>query len=137
MYFPIADAVSFANMLYSRQIRPPIYSLKQSRLRKRRVIRFAILYFAMFILFLVLMIGPVIVRNFISFNLSIPLELMQPTGQNNNDTSASATGSSLIAGGAAASAGGGGGGGGGSATAAATAAATGLNFGTIGRFRRF
>lgn len=124
-------------MLCSRQIRPPIYSLKQSRLRKRRVIRFAILYFAMFILFLVLMIGPVIVRNFISFNLSIPLELMQPTGQNNNDTSASATGSSLIAGGAAASAGGGGGGGGGSATAAATAAATGLNFGVTGRFRRF
>jgi 1,3-beta-glucan synthase len=89
----------------------------------------------MFILFLVLMIGPVIVRNFISFNLSIPLELMQPTGQNNNDTSASATGSSLI--GAVGASGGGGGGGGGSATAAATAASSGLNFGGIGRFRRF
>jgi 1,3-beta-glucan synthase len=135
MSLPIADLTSFANIIYSRQIRPPIYSLKQSRLRKRRVIRFAILYFAMFILFLVLMIGPVIVRNFISFNLSIPLELMQPTGQNNNDTSASATGSSLI--GAVGASGGGGGGGGGSATAAATAASSGLNFGGIGRFRRF
>lgn len=75
------------------------------------------------------MIGPVIVRQFIDINLSIPLELLQPTGQNNNDTSASATGSSLIAGGAAASAGNGGGGGGTSATTAAAAAGTGFNFG--------
>lgn len=123
----------------SRQIRPPIYSLKQSRLRKRRVIRFAILYFVMFIFFIVLMIGPVIVRNFITLNLSIPLELLQPTGQNNNDTSASATGSSLIAGGGAASAGvGGGGSSGGTATQAASSAAnTNFNFGGGGRFRRF
>jgi len=124
----------------SRQIRPPIYSLKQSRLRKRRVIRFAILYFAMFILFIVLVIGPVIVRNFITLNLTIPLELMQPTGQDNNDTSASATGSSLIPGAAAASGGAAAGGSAGTATkAAASSANTNFNFGggSGGRFRQF
>jgi 1,3-beta-glucan synthase len=90
----------------------------------------------MFVLFLVLVIGPVIVRNFIAINLSIPLELMQPTGQNNNDTSNSATGSSLIGTGAAA---GGGGNSGGTATQAATSAVnTNFNFGDGGgRFVRF
>lgn len=79
----------------SRQIRPPIYSLKQSKLRRRRVIRFAILYFFMLVVFLVLIIGPVIVRNYIHSLPSIPLNLMQPTGQNNNDTSNKATGNGL------------------------------------------
>lgn len=100
------------------------------------MIRFAILYFALFILFLVLIIGPVIIRQFISINLSIPLDLLQPTGQNNNDTSASATGSSLIGGAVGASAGSGGTG----AVAAATTAAaanSGFNFGTTGRLVRF
>ena len=60
----------------------------------------------MFILFLVLIIGPVIVRRFINGLPSIPLDLMQPTGQDNNDTSASSTGSNVPGG-----AGGGGGGG--------------------------
>ena len=79
----------------SRQIRPPIYSLKQTKLRRRRVIRFAILYFLMFILFLVLIIGPIIVKKFIHLDLTIPMHLMQPTGQDNNDTSNKATGSFL------------------------------------------
>ncbi|KAK4942493.1 1,3-beta-D-glucan synthase [Elasticomyces elasticus] len=79
----------------SRQIRPPIYSIKQSRLRKRRVIRYAILYFIMLILFVVLIIGPVIVRNYITDLPKIPLQLIQPTGQNNNDTSGAITGSAL------------------------------------------
>ncbi|RMD40882.1 hypothetical protein DV735_g4220, partial [Chaetothyriales sp. CBS 134920] len=77
----------------SRQIRPPIYSIKQSRLRRRRVIRYAILYFALLILFIVLFIGPVIVRKYISGLPSIPMNLLQPTGQNNNDTFSSLTGS--------------------------------------------
>ncbi|RYP59602.1 hypothetical protein DL771_010835 [Monosporascus sp. 5C6A] len=42
----------------SRQIRPPIYSLKQSKLRRRRVIRYAILYFTLLVVFLALIIGP-------------------------------------------------------------------------------
>ncbi|KAK5082123.1 1,3-beta-D-glucan synthase [Lithohypha guttulata] len=107
----------------SRQIRPPIYSIKQSRLRKRRVIRYATLYFALLVLFLILFVGPVIVSRFIDLQISIPLDLMQPTGQNNNDTFSSVTGSALVnfgqgaapTGGSGGSGSGGGGGGGGSA----------------------
>lgn len=76
----------------SRQIRPPIYSMKQSKLRRRRVFRYAVLYFLLFIVFMALLIGP-------SFaGKAIPLDnikgslpdmvklLFQPTGLNNNDT---------------------------------------------------
>jgi 1,3-beta-glucan synthase len=75
----------------SRQIRPPIYSLKQSKLRRRRVWRFAVLYFAMFILFLALLLGPIFAGHLIptTFKSSLPsmLEpLFQPTNQTNNDT---------------------------------------------------
>ena len=76
----------------SRQIRPPIYSLKQSKLRRRRVIRYAILYFTMLILFIVLIVGPIIASRFLTSLPSIPLQLIQPTGLNNNDTSSSVTG---------------------------------------------
>ena len=99
-------------MPYSRQIRPPIYSLKQSKLRKRRVIRFAILYFGMLVIFLALIIGPVIAKRFVTIPGGIPMDLLQPTGQNNNDTlGTSQTGTALL-GGAVATGGGGGGGGG-------------------------
>ncbi|KAK5057554.1 hypothetical protein LTR84_011554 [Exophiala bonariae] len=82
----------------SRQIRPPIYTIKQSRLRKRRVIRYAILYFLLLVIFLALIIGPVIIRNLniIKSLPDIPLDLYQPTGQNNNDTTANFTGSALV-----------------------------------------
>ncbi|KAI9889020.1 MAG: 1,3-beta-D-glucan synthase [Vezdaea aestivalis] len=70
----------------SRQIRPPIYSLKQSKLRKRRVIRFAILYFFMLVVFVLLIAGPLIASRFLTNLPKIPLELAQPTGLNNNDT---------------------------------------------------
>lgn len=122
----------------SRQIRPPIYSIKQSRLRKRRVIRFAVLYFVLLISFILLFFGPIIVANFVdlsSLGKSIPLDLMQPIGQDNNDTFASITGSALVnfgdgSGAAATSAagGGGGGGGGGSGSAATTSAAGPFDF---------
>jgi len=106
----------------SRQIRPPIYSIKQSRLRRRRVIRYAILYFVLLILFVVLFVGPVIVRRFVTGLPSVPMDLMQPTGQDNNDTMASVTGSVLIPGLGSQPTGGGGGGGGGDDTAATSAA---------------
>ncbi|TGO12077.1 hypothetical protein BTUL_0095g00350 [Botrytis tulipae] len=73
----------------SRQIRPPIYSLKQSKLRKRRVWRYAVIYFALFIVFLALLIGPLIAGKMIlsdSLTSKIPFNLYQPTGQDNNDT---------------------------------------------------
>ncbi|GAB7361321.1 hypothetical protein MBLNU230_g1377t1 [Neophaeotheca triangularis] len=76
----------------SRQIRPPIYSLKQSKLRRRRVIRYAILFFTMFILFLVLVAGPVIVSNFMDVPSLDVFELQQPTTWDNNDTTGEATG---------------------------------------------
>ncbi|KAL2367745.1 hypothetical protein RJ035_007300 [Blastomyces gilchristii] len=83
----------------SRQIRPPIYSLKQSKLRKRRVIRFAILYFFMLVVFLGLIVGPVVAGPRIN-KISLPalindLSLLQPTGQDINDTTTSLTGKAL------------------------------------------
>lgn len=88
------------NSPFSRQIRAPIYSLKQSKLRKRRVVRFAVAYFAMFVLFLVVIIGPIIAGkhlNGIIGELAPSLGLAQPTGLNNNDTNYSQTGTGLKA----------------------------------------
>lgn len=85
------------------------------------------LYFTLLVLFLVLIIGPVIVRRFIKDLPNIPMNLQQPTGQDNNDTLATVTGSVLqpgLAGGVAT----GGGGGGGGDSAATTAAAGGDAF---------
>jgi len=73
----------------SRQIRPPIYSMKQSKLRKRRVWRYAVIYFVLFVVFLALLIGPLIVgKKLLTASLisKIPKNLYQPTGQDNNDT---------------------------------------------------
>jgi len=84
----------------SRQIRPPIYSLKQSKLRRRRVWRYAVLYFVMFVVFLALVVGPTVAGSKISGivkSSSLPFNLMQPTGQNNNDTGANATTTSASA----------------------------------------
>ncbi|KAI0418186.1 1,3-beta-glucan synthase component FKS1 [Xylaria grammica] len=44
----------------SRQIRPPIYSMKQSKLRRRRVIRYAVLYFTLLVVFVALLVGPAV-----------------------------------------------------------------------------
>lgn len=64
----------------SRQIRPPIYSAKQSKLRKKRVIRFAVVYFLMLILFAALIVGPVVVgNNFLKeLPFKVPMDLLQP-----------------------------------------------------------
>jgi 1,3-beta-glucan synthase len=76
----------------SRQIRPPIYSLKQSKLRRRRVVRFAILLYGMFVLFLALMIGPSVVGQNTAIDLKemiptiLELRLLQPTGLDNDNT---------------------------------------------------
>ncbi|KAK7744346.1 1,3-beta-D-glucan synthase [Diatrype stigma] len=77
----------------SRQIRPPIYSLKQSKLRRRRVIRYAILYFTLLILFVALMVGPAVGGKMVPLDslesmatsMNLP-GLFQPNNQNNNDT---------------------------------------------------
>jgi 1,3-beta-glucan synthase len=112
-----------ANKFCSRQIRPPIYSLKQTKLRKRRVVRYAILYFCMFVLFFCLIVGPAIAAKFGVFdNMSDPvgaLHLLQPTNWYNNDTEnfkqtgAGLPGSAASSAPASGNGGGGGGGGGG------------------------
>lgn len=101
--FVLARKIENTNIVTSRQIRPPIYSLKQSKLRKRRVVRFAILYFSMLVLFLVLLIVPLIARKYKS-SLGLdddPLAsvagggLLQPLDTKNNNTIQGYTGSNL------------------------------------------
>lgn len=94
---------SGTNLRPSRQIRPPIYSLKQTKLRKRRIVRFAILYFALFVIFLALIVGPIVAGPKIpklSLGGGLVGDLVQPVGQNNNDTVSSYTGSGGNVGGA-------------------------------------
>jgi len=59
--------------------------------------RFATLYFFLLVVFILLFFGPIIVSKFINLDSfgTIPLDLLQPTGQNNNDTFSSVTGSAL------------------------------------------
>lgn len=74
---------------YSRQIRPPIYSLKQSKLRRKRVFRYAVLYFSLLILFLILIVGPSLAGKWVPPQVAQMLSstsLVQPTNLENNDT---------------------------------------------------
>jgi len=73
----------------SRQIRPPIYSTKQSKLRKRRVWRYAVIYFLLLVVFLALVVGPIVAgKKVLTQSLidKIPMRLYQNTGLHNNDT---------------------------------------------------
>ena len=63
--------------------------MKQSKLRKRRVWRYAILYFIMLVVFLALIVGPIVAGNKLlspSLTDKIPFQMFQPINQNNNDT---------------------------------------------------
>lgn len=69
--------------------------MKQTKLRRRRVFRYAILYFVMLIVFVGLIVGPVVAGDKIptdSISILNDLDLMQPAGQDNNDTTAEPTG---------------------------------------------
>ena len=86
----------FANKVYSRQIRPPIYSLKQSKLRRRRTIRYAILYFTLFVIFIVLIVAPMVAGKFMNLKIdTLPMQLQQPTNLKNNDTTSQTTGTAV------------------------------------------
>lgn len=86
----------------SRQIRPPIYSLKQTKLRKRRVVRYAILYFSLFFIFIALIVGPIVASKFVDTgSIDLPMNLIQPNNWNNNDTTSSETGTMVVGGAAA------------------------------------
>lgn len=67
--------------------------MKQSKLRKRRVWRYAVLYFLMLVVFLALLVGPIVAGSQIqsatkslTSNPTSTFNLIQPVGQNNNDT---------------------------------------------------
>ncbi|KAK9457574.1 1,3-beta-glucan synthase component-domain-containing protein [Dipodascopsis uninucleata] len=84
----------------SRQIRPPIFSLKQTKLRKRMVKKYATLYFVLFVVFLALIIAPAVAGKYVPDNFADNLPssfsgLVQPTGQDNNDTGPNAPSSVL------------------------------------------
>ncbi|KAJ9148570.1 Glycosyltransferase family 48 protein [Pleurostoma richardsiae] len=86
-------------LLPSRQIRPPIYSMKQSKLRRRRVVRYAILYFVLLVIFVALIAAPLIAGKNLNLNLQILSDqhLIQPTGLNNDDTDGhSQTGTGMV-----------------------------------------
>ena len=75
----------------SRQIRPPIFSLKQTRLRKRMVRKYMTLYVLILVLFAGCIIGPAVAASHVPDQLASSLtgvghNLFQPRGVNQNDT---------------------------------------------------
>jgi 1,3-beta-glucan synthase len=75
--------------------------MKQSKLRRRRVIRFAITYYLMLVLFVGLIVGPSVAGNMVPLKSledamgGLPFRLVQPQNQDNdntNGTSATGTG---------------------------------------------
>lgn len=90
--FPSSELDTLLLTDHSRQIRPPIYSLKQTKLRKRRVVRYAILYFVLLVVFLAIIVGPIVAGKQLKLDVNVPMELLQPTGFSNNDTTDTPTG---------------------------------------------
>ena len=75
----------------SRQIRPPIYSLKQARLRKRMVRKYSSLYFLVLVLFVVCIAAPAVASSHVPLTIGSSLtglahNLFQPRNESNNDT---------------------------------------------------
>ncbi|CCK69000.1 1,3-beta-D-glucan synthase KNAG_0B05680 [Huiozyma naganishii CBS 8797] len=74
----------------SRQIRPPIYSLKQARLRKRMVKKYASLYFLVLIIFAACIVGPAVASSHVhdigKGLTGVAHNLFQPRNLSNNDT---------------------------------------------------
>lgn len=71
-----------------RQIRPPIYSTKQKRLRSRIVQRYALLFCVNLLLFLAIMVGPFVLHQFVPLNVgsilldALPAGMIQPHAPN-------------------------------------------------------
>lgn len=71
--------------------------MKQTKLRRRRVLRYSILYFAMFILFAALIAGPLVAGKFIMPTLESTLKfgkmvLVQPDVNQDNTRNSTMTG---------------------------------------------
>jgi 1,3-beta-glucan synthase len=59
------------------------------------VVRYAILYFVILVVFLALIVGPIVAGKKIQLGLKLPFDILQPTGYSNNDTSSSVTGTCI------------------------------------------
>lgn len=74
----------------SRQIRPPIYSLKQTRLRKRMVKKYSALYFIILLLFAACIVGPAVASSKVKVDIDsltgVFNNLIQPRNVSKNDT---------------------------------------------------
>ncbi|KAK7417280.1 1,3-beta-D-glucan synthase [Neonectria punicea] len=76
----------------SRQIRAPVYSTKQSKLRQRRVVRWVVIYFLILVVFLGLIVAPAVAGKYIPSSVFSLFEdlagfhLLQPNGQDRNNT---------------------------------------------------
>lgn len=97
LFIPLVDRWHSMMLFWlkpSRLIRPPIYSLKQARLRKRMVRKYCVLYFAVLILFIVIIVAPAVASGQIAVDQfaniggsgSIADGLFQPRNVSNNDT---------------------------------------------------
>lgn len=85
----------------SQQIRPPIYSVKQTALRKRMVSKYATLYFGILAVYVVAIVAPAAagptmksqsVQSILDGLKTASLQgLLQPTGLNQNDTANNGT----------------------------------------------
>ncbi|KAL2678354.1 hypothetical protein Neosp_009100 [[Neocosmospora] mangrovei] len=79
-------------LLPSQQIREPIYSMKQSKLRRRRVVRFAVVYFTMLLVAVGLILAPMLAGKYIPSSVSdmftdlAGFHLLQPSGQDRDNT---------------------------------------------------
>ncbi len=63
--------------------------MKQSKLRRKRVFRYAVLYFVMLVLFVGLVVGPIVAGKKIPASVTNSLKstnLVQPTNLDNDDT---------------------------------------------------
>ncbi|KAM9937079.1 hypothetical protein OXX80_003356, partial [Metschnikowia pulcherrima] len=94
LFIPLIDRWHSTMLFWlkpSRLIRPPIFSLKQAKLRKRMVRKYCCLYFAVLVLFVIIIAAPAIAAKFVPADLGTKLSgafqgLFQPRGTTINDT---------------------------------------------------
>ncbi|KAM9892160.1 hypothetical protein OXX79_010210, partial [Metschnikowia pulcherrima] len=94
LFIPLIDRWHSTMLFWlkpSRLIRPPIFSLKQAKLRKRMVRKYCCLYFAVLVLFVIIIAAPAIAAKFVPADLGTSLSgafqgLFQPRGTTINDT---------------------------------------------------
>ncbi|ABN65699.2 1,3-beta-D-glucan synthase subunit (BGS3) (GSC2) [Scheffersomyces stipitis CBS 6054] len=95
LFIPLVDRWHSTMLFWlkpSRLIRPPIYSLKQARLRKRMVRKYCSLYFLILVIFVVIIAAPAVAGSKLpkslgtNIDISFAKGLFQPRKVDNNDT---------------------------------------------------